>query len=270
MNFNNIIMNPPYSKNLHLKILAEAKKHLKNKGIVSLQPIDKFQIALLNNKPAPVEDVYVCERISMDEASSIFGINQRAELGIVSDNKNLEIDIIDNLELLKKIKIGLDKAIAKAGLLKDRFEKDYKDYPIAFGWGCTIAGHGGHGKACYRIFGKFERATEKTEIGHTKRYNAKNAAEQKKVYDFYANIMMRFIYKEFGFGNVPYEIIPFITGFVDSNGKTPMNYSWSFEDLLHYFKIDTKNELKIIEKSLHNYLYEEEQKIIESTMEKYK
>ena len=41
MKFDCIIMNPPYQRNLHLKILAEAIKHLKDDGTcVNLSPCD--------------------------------------------------------------------------------------------------------------------------------------------------------------------------------------------------------------------------------------
>lgn len=52
MKFDCIIMNPPYSKNLHLKILAEAIKHLKddNSKCVNLSPMRWLQDPLVEYK----------------------------------------------------------------------------------------------------------------------------------------------------------------------------------------------------------------------------
>ena len=44
MKFDKIIMNPPYDRNLHLKILEECLKHIKNDGeIINLSPIRWLQ-----------------------------------------------------------------------------------------------------------------------------------------------------------------------------------------------------------------------------------
>ena len=101
------------------------------------------------------------------------------------------------------------------------------------------------------------------------RFNAKNKTEQHLVWKFYQNPIMRFIYKEFGFGGIPYSIIPFIDQFKDVNGKTPLDEEWSFEKLAKWFELDY-NDLVVVRKSLDAYLHPEEQKIIEETMEKYK
>ncbi len=53
MKFDCIIMNPPYQKNLHLKVLAEAIKHLKDDGVcVNLSPVRWLQDPLARYKKA--------------------------------------------------------------------------------------------------------------------------------------------------------------------------------------------------------------------------
>ena len=55
MKFDRIIQNPPYSRGLHIKILDEAIKHIKNTGsIISLQPIVKWQESLLFDDSLPI------------------------------------------------------------------------------------------------------------------------------------------------------------------------------------------------------------------------
>lgn len=270
MKFDCIVMNPPYSKNLHLKILAEAIKHLKDSGkIASLQPVVKWQEAFLFNEDKPVSGTTVLEMFSMDFVSKLFGIEQRCNLGIVSNNGN-NTSLIDNFDLLYKIKIKLNHAISISGLLKDKLENGYKEFPIHFGVGATIAGHGGHGKACYRLMVLNEaNATRKENPGCCKQFNAINKIEQHLVYKFYQNTLIRFIAKEFGFGRIPLKILPFVSGFVDENGKTPLDEEWSFEKLVKWFELDY-NDLLVIRKSLYANLYQNELDEIDEVIEKYK
>ena len=269
MKFDCIIMNPPYQRGLHLKILNEVTKHITENGkVVSLQPISKWQEAKLFHKAMPVESMNVCTRISMDEAKTLFGTNQRCELGILA-NAASDIQVLDNAKFLDKIWKKLD-AICDI-TLKSKLEDNDLDFPVSFLIGCTIAGHCGHNKACWRItsYSK-ETACRSGKIGHSMRFNAKNKIEQHLVWKFYQNPIMRFIYKEFGFGGAPYSIIPFIDQFKDVNGKTPLDYEWTTFDLCKFFDIDAREFEEIVVSSLSDFLYDDEQKVIEETMEKYK
>ena len=270
MKFDCIIQNPPYKRGLHIKILDEAIKHIKNTGnVVSLQPIVKWQESLLFDSDLPVDNTCVLDRYTMDESSKLFNSHQRCDLGLVSIGKT-SCTLVDNIGTLQKMKAKLKKAISVAGLLVDKLEDDYKDFPVNFGYGVTIAGQGGHGKACYRLTGTDEaKATRREEIGHCARYNAKDKAEQHLIHSFYTNQLIRFIAKEFGFGGIPYKILPFAAGFIDENGKTPIDEEWSFEKLAKWFELNY-NDLVVVRKSLDAYLHPEEQKVIEETMEKYK
>ena len=89
------------------------------------------------------------------------------------------------------------------------------------------------------------------------------------IYSFYTNQLIRFIAKEFGFGGIPYKILPFAKGFIDENGKTPLDEEWSFEKLAKWFELDY-NDLVVVRKSLDANLHPEEQKIIEETIANYK
>ena len=269
MKFDCIIMNPPYKRGLHIKILDEAIKYIKNTGsIISLQPIVKWQESLLFDSSIPVDNTCVLDKYTMDESSKLFNSHQRCDLGLVSIGKT-SCTLVDNISTLQKMKTKLKKAISAAGLLVDKLEDDYKDFPVNFGYGVTIAGHGGHGKACYRLTGTDEaKATRCEEIGHCARYNAKDKIEQHLIYSFYTNQLIRFIAKEFGFGGIPYKILPFVTGFIDENGKTPLNEEWTFDKLAKWFELDY-NDLVVIRKSLGTHLYPEEYNIINQTIAKY-
>ena len=270
MKFDCIIQNPPYKRGLHLKILAEAIKHLKNTGrIISLQPIVKWQESLLFDSCIPVDNTCVLDRYTIDESSKLFNPHQRCDLGLVSIGK-ISCTLVDNICTLQKIKTKLKKAISVAGLLVDKLEDEYKYFPVNFYYGLSLAGNCGHGTACYRLTGIDEaKATRREQIGHCVRYNAKDKTEQHLIYSFYNNHLIRFIAKEFGFGGIPYKILPFAAGFIDENGKTPLDEEWSFEKLAKWFELDY-NDLVVVRKSLDINLHPEEQKVIEETMEKYK
>ena len=260
MKFDLIIGNPPYNCGLHIKILKKTLEFLQKDGIIVwLSPIVKWQYARLMEIEAPVTGINVLFRFSMDDAKNLFGINQRCELGILSNKESL-IDIVDNHGTLKKIKDKLD--LIKSDLLMNHLAKDFGDYPVAFYHGCTLASHGGHGKACYRICNMDKaKATRREKLGHTRYYNAESAEKQDLVWKFYSNQMIRFICKEFGFGGIPFEILPWIKQFKDENGKTPFDCEWSFEKICRYFNLDS-NDVAVIENSLKDYMYENELRII--------
>ena len=88
MPFNKIISNPPYSKNLHLKILREAMKH--GGEIVNLSPIRWLTDASAKYKPHSDYNRFndICERlaeieiISAEEATRLFDVPFWNDLGI--------------------------------------------------------------------------------------------------------------------------------------------------------------------------------------------
>ena len=255
MKFDCIVMNPPYSRNLHLKILAEAIKHLKDEKsvCVNLSPIIKWQMAKLQEIDAPVAGTYVLERISMDEASKIFGIGQRCDLGIVS-NKGIDIEnLVDNCELLQKMRRRLLEAVEIGGLLKDKLETSFKDFPVAFGWAIPIVPRGDLSKrdtGCYLIVNK--RPFRKENIGHHRWYNASSEHEQKLVGALYKNVCLRYVVKGLGISEIPYKILPWIDGF-KKDGNLPL----TFKEMCDWFGL-TNEEVEIVKKEMDLYLNDED------------
>ena len=88
MNFDHIIMNPPYDKNLHLKVLSEAMKH--SDDVVNLSPIRWLQDPLAEYKQGTdfkrYEDIRKriasIEEVSGEEAIKLFGAAFYSSLGI--------------------------------------------------------------------------------------------------------------------------------------------------------------------------------------------
>lgn len=98
MKFDCIIMNPPYQKNLHLKVLAEAIKHLKddNSVCVNLSPVRWLQDPLMLQKSK--SDYY------------------RFEKSILNHTKQIDvIDKIDAQRLFESTVMGADLGIYCCG-----------------------------------------------------------------------------------------------------------------------------------------------------------
>lgn len=99
MKFDCIIMNPPYQKNLHLKILAEAIKHLKDdkSKVINLSPVRWLQDPLAKDKKSTdfkryeekiskhLTDVNVINAL---EANNLFNIYNFTDLAIYVASAN--------------------------------------------------------------------------------------------------------------------------------------------------------------------------------------
>ena len=103
MKFDCIIMNPPYQRNLHLKILAEAIKHLSDDGIcVNLSPVVWLANYNINRPMSKYRKVFNgklkrLETIDHATANGLFGTgNSIEELGIYTlkndDSSGLDLE----------------------------------------------------------------------------------------------------------------------------------------------------------------------------------
>lgn len=155
--FDCIIMNPPYKRNLHLKILAESLRHLKNDGkLVNLSPIRWLEDPLAsykkNNDYHRFEDsvakhIEDAEIIDQYKAKNVFDAQININLGIYRcDNKEHTV-----YKKLSKSPI-LDKIIPHLLSHKPTFEKNKQE-----GWRVRIhdiTGGGGWKKERLNIIGK--------------------------------------------------------------------------------------------------------------------
>src|SRR5574344_1513246 len=94
MNFDHIIMNPPYDKNLHLKILSEAMKH--SDDVVNLSPIRWLQDPLAEYKKncdwkkfeSVRKRIETLDVVPMKDAIKQFNTDIPTDLGIYHITKN--------------------------------------------------------------------------------------------------------------------------------------------------------------------------------------
>ena len=126
MNFDHIIMNPPYDKNLHLKILQEAMKH--SDDIVNLSPIRWLQDPLAEyKKNSDWKKFYDIRKhiesldvVSAKDAQNYFGADVPSDLGVYHLTKNGGFDDSSLRNAL------LQKVYEKVVLNSKEFEIDKK------------------------------------------------------------------------------------------------------------------------------------------------
>jgi hypothetical protein len=117
MNFDHIIMNPPYDGNLHLKILSEAMKH--SDDIVNLSPIRWLQDPLAEYKKGTdwkeFEDIRNhIESLSVvraAEATSTFSAAITMDLGVYYITKNGGWKSCYNNKIIDKVMLQLQPTI---------------------------------------------------------------------------------------------------------------------------------------------------------------
>ena len=130
--FDHIITNPPYDKNLHLKILSEAMKHIEKDGgeIVSLEPDDwiinplikyttkKYELSFRKELLPHLADL---EHISLEDFNNLFGTSSFFGVGIQHYTKDGGYDyekFINNDPLTNKIW----SEVIKMPSLRSKFE----------------------------------------------------------------------------------------------------------------------------------------------------
>ena len=242
MKFDCIIMNPPYQRNLHLKILAETIKHLKDDGTcVNLSPISTYQkcVKLEKEFPVAVTDIDV---ISQENMNNCFDIGLWVDGGIVTVGKNATKDfskftyLVKHLALYKK----LQKHSAK---LKDQFTNSPADFSLRFFVGCNCD-----------ISHKFTMtpktysdACTKKLNGHIAFINCTSDIERHNLYDVACGRFMKFCCY------IDLDVRPWLGDAINPRtGLKGYKGEWTDDDLALYFGI-TPEEKEEIEMAMEKY-----------------
>ena len=135
MKFDHIIMNPPYGRNLHLKILNEAINH--SDDIVNLSPIRWLKDPLAEYKRNSNfkkfteirERIENIEIISASEARDAFSIEIFSDLGVYYINKHGGFDTSNFWKLVRTPAqvMMLNKLIQLKDNIADHTEKNKRD-----------------------------------------------------------------------------------------------------------------------------------------------
>ena len=117
MNFDHIIMNPPYDKNLHLNILQEAMKH--SNDVVNISPIRWLQDPLAEYKKnsdwkkfeSVRKRIETLDVVSAPEARNLFGAVFTMDLGIYHITNNGGWKSCYNNKIIDKVMLKLQPTI---------------------------------------------------------------------------------------------------------------------------------------------------------------
>jgi len=142
MKFDCIIMNPPYQRNLHLKILAEAIKHLKDDGTcVNLSPVRWLQDPLAKYKKhcdlkrfeeSVAKHIENLDVVDGDTARELFQMNIFNDIGIYLAKKN-PIEVLDYSKMCIQEALGIVDiykkifAISRESNFSDKLELNKED-----------------------------------------------------------------------------------------------------------------------------------------------
>lgn len=284
MKFDKIIMNPPYSKNLHLKILAEAIKHLNEDGeCVNLSPIRWLQDPLAKYKKSSdlkrfednvAKHIESIELIKTEDANKIFNILLLQPLCIYKcNNKNTNKIYIDfnTTNLLDKIfsKIIDDGGFSK--MTKIQFKDNLKNFviinkmapPMKYGrpmfdavktWcGPFINGINSKNET-YREAKKNCKASVVGDIEKDTCVVFDTGVEVKNCYASLNSTFSRFVtMKSVVDIHVHQQFLPWMGDCINPRtGLKGYKSEWTNEDFYTYFNI-TKEEQELIEKTMEKY-----------------
>ena len=282
MKFDCIIMNPPYSRNLHIKILAEAIKHLKDEKsvCVNLSPVRWLQDPLAKYKKncdlkrfeeSVAKHIESLETITSKTGAEVFSNRLNIQCGVYKCTKsggyNYKSAISNSI---------LDKIIAAMPVSTDNYVKYSK--PMKYACVVTLISGGAAGntevvshwmmdkkKAYYDndknadglsykeyrdkiIWGNLKAKAEVTHIEFD------TAEERENFYNFHETLLMRYVFRmQLVDVHVHPEFIPWLgsatnprTGLVGYKGE------WTDADLKAYFQL-TDDEWKTVEETMAKY-----------------
>ena len=242
MKFDHIIMNPPYCRNLHLKILNEAINH--SDDIVNLSPIRWLQDPLAEYKKnsdwkkfeSVRNHIESIEVITAKDASRLFGASIWGDLGVYQLNKDGSFDTHSLLKhlwfvnkVILKVKDSVKDHSTREGVCD--FSKPY----------IKISGlHGRQGKKDLYEFTspRLDVAkSKKTSCGH----RTVNFETEDESINFFNSLQTKF-YKFINVCikrdmHVHWKYAPWLGDYT---------HPWTDEDLYKYFEL-TDDEIAIIE-----------------------
>ena len=245
MKFDHIIMNPPYCRNLHLKILNEAINH--SDDIVNLSPIRWLQDPLAEYKRNSDFNKFKCirERIEsievIDAATStgLFGAAMWTDLGVYHLNKDGGFDY---KKLLKHLWF-VNKVILK---VKDNIKDHSTREGICDFSSPYIKISGLHGHQGCRDF--YEFTSPKLDIVKSDKISSGHFTVNFKTEDESINFFNSLQTKFYKFINIcikrdmhiPWKYTPWLCDYT---------YPWTDADLYKYFEL-TEDEIAIIESEI--------------------
>ena len=289
MKFDCIIMNPPYQRNLHLKILAEAIKHLKDEKsvCVNLSPIRWLQDPLAKYKKNSDYNKFeesICKhiksikQITNIEMNDLFNTFCHDDLGlyVLAQDGGFNYDtvrsyrgfdpIIFYKKIIEKCNTNIDDKSIK---YKNRTSENFVGLLTIGGYNkdglptamCVRAGKYGpfcNGKCNSKTIKEIRASNTNTKWGDVDNWPVVCFSTSDESVNFFNACQTKayrfFVYAFTTDQNIPLKFLPFLGDAINPRtGLKGYQGEWTDDDLALYFGITP-----------------EEQKVIKETMDKYK
>lgn len=247
--FDVAIMNPPYDKGLHLRILNEIKNNTDE--IYNISPIQKYQEYFIHNgfnndelkKLNETHKIDFLTYFDCDYSCNFFGlsslgsdtgiwkITKRNKFNEENNKKEIEKNltkIVPHYNLVKKIITKFNESNLET--LNEYLTESPEKYSIKFVYGLTLKNNGGHGFSAFSCTSRnqdtaFENSGESSHIRYV---NASTQKHRINIWKSYTTKFMRFYQKCVMLGNADYSKIPYMIDYENA---------WTEKDFCHYFDI---------------------------------
>ena len=257
MNFDCIIMNPPYERNLHLKILAEAIKHLKdnNSQVINLSPVrwlqDPFAPSNKKSDYCKFENsiskrIKSLDIISNTKVTDIFDAAFTMNLGIYTCNQTGGYIYYHNNLLVKKIIDKINLSNWSTYSYSKQYKLQQKPYKL------IVSGihflNAKHALLCNTYESQL-----KTKAPNPTSHNSNNVGlfsfdseeERLNFYNCYCHPFIDYICSWWRIDvHINTVKVPYFEDYT---------HSWDYEDFYKFFGI-TDDEKKIIEEAMAKYV----------------
>ena len=279
MKFDCIIMNPPYQKNLHLKVLAEAIKHLKDdeSKVINLSPVRWLQDPLVEYKKtcdykrfenSVSKHIFELNIIKQQYENMLFSAEINTDLAIYVCNNKGGYDYKNEYTKTTNVKIFNEiKKFYKKYPVLSLYNENEKKYFVAIkaitnpyrktafnicsNIGIVYCGKCENGKHYKDAMYKSKTFSENRELRGIY-FNSFNEAKNfinstlTATYKYFCSIVIRDVH-------VHPEFLPWLGDAINPRtGMKGYTGEWTDEDLVLYFGI-TPEEQKTIEKTMEKY-----------------
>ena len=280
MKFDCIIMNPPYQRNLHLKVLAEAIKHLKDdeSKVINLSPVRWLQDPLVEYKKtcdykrfenSVSKHIFELNIIKQQYENMLFSAEINTDLAIYVCNNNGGYDYKNEYTKTTNVKIFNEiKKFYKKYPVLSLYNENEKKYFVAIkiitnpyrktafnicsNIGVVYCGKCENGKHYKDAMYKSKTFSENRELRGIY-FNSFNEAKNfinstlTAAYKYFCSIVIRDV-------NVHPEFLPWLGDAINPRtGLKGYTGEWTDEDLYKYFNI-TPEEQKVIEDMMAKYV----------------
>ena len=246
MKFDCIIMNPPYQRNLHLKILAEAIKHLKDEKSVCVNLSPVFMRKNELNQLRSIKEFLFKRIISQTEQSAsemdkVFGIYGTADLAVTVFSKEPHTGVEFPTNTIEQQIVAKIRNRHKAKSIRTMIWQTNGQFEV------PVQGDYGYAKRWHYTLEAMLSGNPNAKMKFVSKEEADNFVKTTTTTNIY-----KFMYVVDDKAAIPAHL-PFMGNAINPRTKLKgYTGEWTDDDLVLYFNI-TPAELKVIEETIEKY-----------------